>query len=48
VTPPRTAERPLVQAFRDWLLAEAAGMQIPAPGKRRRDRDPLMNAGMPV
>jgi LysR family transcriptional regulator, glycine cleavage system transcriptional activator len=36
VTPPRTAERPLVQAFRDWLLAEAAAMQIPAPGKRRR------------
>ena len=36
VTPPRTADRPLVQAFREWLLAEAAAMQSPAPGKRRR------------
>jgi LysR family glycine cleavage system transcriptional activator len=27
VIPPRVAERPLVQAFRDWMLAEAAALQ---------------------
>ena len=36
VTPPRTADRPLVQAFREWLLAESAAMQNPAPAKRRK------------
>lgn len=35
VTPPHTAERPLVQAFRDWLMAEAAAMQEPPPRRRR-------------
>ena len=38
VTPPRAAERPLVQAFRKWLLAEAAAMQNPAPEKRKERR----------
>jgi len=36
VIPPRAAERPLVQAFREWLLAEAAAMQKPGPEKRRK------------
>jgi LysR family glycine cleavage system transcriptional activator len=29
VVPPHTAERPLVIAFRDWLLAEAAARRLP-------------------
>ncbi|HTO83877.1 MAG TPA: transcriptional regulator GcvA [Methylomirabilota bacterium] len=38
VTPHRTAERPLVQAFREWLLAEAAAMQEPPPRRRAATR----------
>jgi len=35
VTPQRTAEHPLVRAFRDWLLSEAAAMQASPPRRGR-------------
>jgi LysR family glycine cleavage system transcriptional activator len=38
VTPPRAADRPLVQAFRAWLLEEAAAMQTSAPERQRKRR----------
>jgi LysR family glycine cleavage system transcriptional activator len=38
VSPNVTAERPLVTAFRGWLLTEAAAMQEPARQTRRKGR----------
>jgi LysR family glycine cleavage system transcriptional activator len=39
VTPPRTVGQPLVEAFRAWLLEEAAAMDKPAGPSRRRNKD---------
>jgi LysR family glycine cleavage system transcriptional activator len=38
VVPPRTAERPLVIAFREWLLAETSAVHRakPKPGSRKK------------
>ncbi|HUL08342.1 MAG TPA: transcriptional regulator GcvA [Candidatus Acidoferrum sp.] len=43
VTPPRAAERPLVQAFREWMLGEAAAMQ--RAGGRIRSRSAGRRSG---
>lgn len=38
ITPPRNTEKPLVNAFRDWLLAEASAMQQEATRPLRKGR----------
>jgi LysR family glycine cleavage system transcriptional activator len=38
LSPPAIAERPLVKAFRDWVIREAADTKIAARTRRRKPR----------